>query len=189
MAKSLVSCFFNSQCRYNPWASAYWGKWGQLTAGIMDEKLENENAQKTVFYVYVIFWEQSGQAGVENGAMLTTCLFRYTQYFRMHNFVVKFSSLQTAKGHWPLTKNCGRFWYNQLYVTLNCVAVTAREVYVTTRCPSVCLSVRLSVPAIDRCCIVRRVCCWAPGEQEISIDCCTAGAQLQSRAVPPRQPT
>ena len=89
----------------------------------------------------------------------------------------------------PLTKNCGRFWYNQLYVTLNCVAVTAREVYVTTRCPSVCLSVRLSVPAIDRCCIVRRVCCWAPGEQEISIDCCTAGAQLQSQAVPPRQPT
>jgi len=29
-------------------------------------------------YVYVIFWEQSGQAGVENGSMLTTYLFRYT---------------------------------------------------------------------------------------------------------------
>jgi len=34
----------------------------------MDEKLKSENMQKTVFYVYVIFREQSGQAGVENGA-------------------------------------------------------------------------------------------------------------------------
>ena len=39
----------------------------------MDEKLKSESMQKrAVFYVYVIFWEQSGQAGVENGAMLTT---------------------------------------------------------------------------------------------------------------------
>ena len=38
-----------------------------------DEKLKSENMQKrAVFYVYVLFWEQSGQAGVENGAMLTT---------------------------------------------------------------------------------------------------------------------
>ena len=44
----------------------------------MDEKLKNENMQKAVFYVYVIFWEQSGQADVENGAMLTTYLFRHT---------------------------------------------------------------------------------------------------------------
>ena len=34
--------------------------------------------ETAVFYVYVIFWEQSGQAGVENGAMLTTYLFSYT---------------------------------------------------------------------------------------------------------------
>ena len=35
--------------------------------------------KRALFYVYVrpIFWEQSGQAGVENGAMLTTQLFRY----------------------------------------------------------------------------------------------------------------
>jgi len=47
--------------------------------GKMDEKLKSENMQKTaVFYVYVIFREQSGQAGVENGAMLTTHLFKYT---------------------------------------------------------------------------------------------------------------
>ena len=45
----------------------------------MDEKLKSENMQKgAVYYVYVIFWEQSEQAGVENGAMLTTYLFRYT---------------------------------------------------------------------------------------------------------------
>ena len=44
----------------------------------MDEKLKSENMQKrAVFYVYVIFWEQSEQAGVENGDMLTTYLFRY----------------------------------------------------------------------------------------------------------------
>jgi len=45
----------------------------------MDEKLKNENMQKrAVFYVYVIFSEQSWQSGVENGAMLTAYLFRYT---------------------------------------------------------------------------------------------------------------
>jgi len=45
----------------------------------MDEKIKSENMQKrAVFYVYVIFREQSGQAGVENGAMLTTYLFRYS---------------------------------------------------------------------------------------------------------------
>ena len=45
----------------------------------MDEKLKNDNVQKrAVFYVYVIFWEQSWQAVVDNGAMLTTYLFRYT---------------------------------------------------------------------------------------------------------------
>ena len=37
-----------------------------------------KHAKRAVFYVFVIFWEQSGQAGVENGAMLTTYLFRYT---------------------------------------------------------------------------------------------------------------
>ena len=48
-------------------------------SGKMDEKLQSENMQKEQFiYVYVIFWEQSVQAGVENGAMLATYLFRYT---------------------------------------------------------------------------------------------------------------
>ena len=51
------------------------------------------------FSMFVRFWEQSGQAGVENGAMLTTYLFRY---FRMHHFIVnfsKFSSPQAARGN------------------------------------------------------------------------------------------
>jgi len=60
----------------------------------MDEKLKSENMQKrAVFYVYI------GQAGVENGAMLTTFIHIY---FRMHHFVVKFSkfsSPQAARGH------------------------------------------------------------------------------------------
>jgi len=62
------------------WASAHRSKWGQLTPpGKMDGKLRSGNMQKrAVFYVHVIFWEQSGAAGVENGAMLTTYLFRYT---------------------------------------------------------------------------------------------------------------
>jgi len=54
---------------------------GQLTSlEKMDEKLKSENMQKerVVFYVYVIFCEKSGQAGVENSAMLTAYLFRYT---------------------------------------------------------------------------------------------------------------
>jgi len=74
----------------------------------MDEKLKSENMQKrAVFYVCVIFWEQSGPAGVENGAMLT--IYLYIQiYFRMHHFVVrfsKFSSPQAARGHWPPSQN------------------------------------------------------------------------------------
>jgi len=58
------------------------------------------------------------------------------------------------------------------------IIVTARtacgRVYVTVWCPSVRLSVCLSVPAIDRCSSVRRVCCRGTGGQRVSIDCCTA---------------
>ena len=44
------------------------------------------------------------------------------------------------------------------------------------------VSVLLSVfPAIDCCSSMRRVCCCGPGGQEISIDCCTAGARQQRR--------
>ena len=60
--------------------------------------------KKAVFCVYVIFWEQSGQAGVENGAMLTT----FQIYFRTHHFIVKFSkfsSPQAIRGHWPPNQN------------------------------------------------------------------------------------
>jgi len=45
----------------------------------MDEKLKSENMQKEQFSLcYVTFSEQSGQAGVENGAMLTAYLSRCT---------------------------------------------------------------------------------------------------------------
>jgi len=60
-----------------PWASAHRGKWGQLTPWINGWKIKKRNhAKKAVFSVYVIFWEQSGQVGVDNGAMLTIYLFR-----------------------------------------------------------------------------------------------------------------
>ena len=62
------------------WASAHRGKWGQPIPWKNRRKIKKrKHARKSSFlYVYVIFWEQSGQTGVENGAMLTTYLFRYT---------------------------------------------------------------------------------------------------------------
>ena len=44
------------------------------------------------------------------------------------------------------------------------------RVCVTLRCPSVCLFVRLFVPLIDHCTLLRRVCCCGPGGQEMWID-------------------
>ena len=78
----------------------------------MDEKLESENMQKrAVFYVYVIFWEQSGQAGVDNGAMLTTYLFRYVQNAPFRSQIFKIFFALGGKGAltpWP--RSCGRSW-------------------------------------------------------------------------------
>jgi len=97
--------------------------------GKSDEKLKRKHAKRAVFwmgvgigchwpqnYVYVIFWEQSGQAGVDNGSMLTTYRSMLTtylfRYFRMHHFVVKFSNFsspQAARGHWsPNQTSWGR---------------------------------------------------------------------------------
>ena len=42
---------------------------------------------------------------------------------------------------------------------------------------------RRSVSSINCCSSMRRVCCCGPGTQEISINCCTAGAQQQPWAV------
>ena len=80
--------------------SAHRGKWGQLTLPWKNgwKIKKRKHAKWAVFYVSVIFWEQSGQADVENGAMLTTYL------FRMHILIVKFSNFsspQAASGHWP----------------------------------------------------------------------------------------
>jgi len=47
--------------------------------GKMDEKLKSENVQKREqFSMFMLYFEQSGQAGVENGAMMTTYLCRYS---------------------------------------------------------------------------------------------------------------
>ena len=54
----------------NTWASAQGQMGSAEPPGKMDEKLKSENMQKrAVLYVYVIYWEQSGQADVENGAI------------------------------------------------------------------------------------------------------------------------
>jgi len=72
----------------------------------VNEKLKSENMQKgAVFYVYVIFREQSGQAGVENGAMLTTYLFRYTSECTSPWQIFKIFFASGGKGALtPLTK-------------------------------------------------------------------------------------
>ena len=58
------------------WASAHRGKWGQLTPWKNGRKIKKrKHVERAVFYI--IFWEQSGQAGVEHGDILTTYLFRY----------------------------------------------------------------------------------------------------------------
>ena len=43
--------------------------------------------------------------------------------------------------------------------------------------------IRLSVPSFAHCTLLLQVCCCGPSGQEILIDCCTAGAQQQTRAV------
>ena len=50
---------------------AVWVSWPPWKDGWKIKKRKHAK-KRTVFCVYVIFWEQSGQAGVENGVMLTT---------------------------------------------------------------------------------------------------------------------
>ena len=47
-------------------------------------------------------------------------------------------------------------------------------------CSSACLSEHVPTAANP----LVQVCCCGPGRQEISIDCCVAGARQQQRAVP-----
>jgi len=54
-----------------------------------------------------------------------------------------------------------------MWSVLDTVAFFKSSVAITTEC---------SRHQASRNDSVRRVCCWGPGEQEISIDCCTAGA-------------
>jgi len=80
--------------------------------------------KRAVFYVYVIFWEQSGQAGVENGAMLTTYLFRYTSECTMSlsNFQ-NFFRLRRQGGIDPLTKILRTFLIRASLRSVNLVVI------------------------------------------------------------------
>jgi len=114
-----------SACAQRPtctWASAHRGKWGQLTPWKkMNKKVKKrKHAKRAVFYVYVIFWEQSGQAGAENGAMLTTYLFRYTVLqnapFRSQIFKIVFAlALRRQGGIDPLTKILRTFLHTHYF--------------------------------------------------------------------------
>jgi len=47
--------------------------------GKIDENLKSENVQKDQFSMFMLYFESNqGKADVDNGAMLTTYLFRYT---------------------------------------------------------------------------------------------------------------
>jgi len=49
-------------------------------------------------------------------------------------------------------------------------------------CPSVCLSVSVSQHGPIAANPLMQICCCGPGGQEISIDCCTAGAKQRANA-------
>jgi len=55
--------------------------------------------------------------------------------------------------------------YRQFFGT---AYIVCGRVYVTVGCPSTCLSICLSVPSVDRCSRVYRVCCWVPCKQEMT---------------------
>jgi len=68
--------------------------------------------------------------------------------------------------------------FGGLFIGTGSSSVRSR-VYVTVRCPSVSLSQHGPTAANP----LVRVCCCGIDGQEISIDCCVAGAQQQRRAV------
>ena len=94
-------------------------------------------------------------------------------------------------------------WKTRMYIETTCSASLSQRpidyrhcpysmrnmVYVAIKRPSVCPS----VPSFASRTPLLRVCCWAPGVQEISIDCCSTEpphcAQQPMRAVPRLQLT
>ena len=90
-----------------PWASAHRGKWGQLNLPWKNGwKIKKwKHAKRAVFYVYVKFWEQSGQAGVENGAMLPHI---YSDILPNAPICSQIFTIFFASGgnrHWPPNQN------------------------------------------------------------------------------------
>ena len=77
--------------------------------GEMDEKLKSDNMQKRA--VFWIYWEQSGQAGVENGAMLTTIYSDLLQNAPFRSQIFKtFFALGGKGALTPLTKILRTRW-------------------------------------------------------------------------------
>ena len=69
--------------------------------------------------MFVIFWEQSGQADLCRERHYADHIFIQI-YSRVHHFVVKFSKFslhQAARGHWPLTKILRTFLTPHNYFT------------------------------------------------------------------------
>ena len=90
-----------------PWASAHRGKWGQLNLPWKNGwKIKKwKHAKREVFYVYVKFWEQSGQAGVENGTMLPHI---YSDILPNAPICSEIFTIFFASGgnrHWPPNQN------------------------------------------------------------------------------------
>ena len=86
-------------CR-SPWASAHRGKWGQLTPLENGWKISKRKHAKKSSFPYLCYILRAIRAGRYRERRYADHIFIQI-YFRMHHFVVKFSSPQAARGHWP----------------------------------------------------------------------------------------
>jgi len=98
---------------------------------------------------------------------------------RRPDMAVHLRGRRLAQRFCAVSKSDGCQWFSLFIDCRHCLHSVRSRVYVRVGCPSV----RLFVPSFGSRTPLRRVCCCGPGEQEISIDCCAAGAQQQIRAV------
>jgi len=116
---------------------------------------------------------------VSTGWMYTDIAYTMCNFMRLYSsadriisrLVERISTIKVKVTVWTLAH----------YAYWRCPHRMRSRVYVTVGRPSVRLSPCPSVPPFCLRTPLPRVCCCGPGEQEISIDCCTAGAQQQSR--------
>jgi len=100
--------FIRQNQRPAAWASAHRGNcMGSADPpGKMNEKSESETCKKEQFSVFMLYFK-SNQGGRCRERRYADHIFIQI-YSRMHHFVVKFSkfsSPQTARGHWPPNQN------------------------------------------------------------------------------------